>query len=55
MQPADAFLKDLDIMLRTLVAGAVRPSPKPRAGKPPESLPKKAVPKNRPQKSGGRR
>ena len=30
MQPADAFLKDLEIMLRTLVAGAVRPAPKPR-------------------------
>ena len=26
MQPADAFLKDLEIMLRTLVAGAVRPA-----------------------------
>ena len=31
MQPADAFLKDLEIMLRTLVAGAVRPAAKPRA------------------------
>ena len=30
MQPADAFLKDLEIMVRTLVAGAVGPSPKPR-------------------------
>jgi AcrR family transcriptional regulator len=30
MQPADAFLSDLEIMLRTLVAGAVGPSPKPR-------------------------
>jgi AcrR family transcriptional regulator len=30
MQPADAFLKDLEIMLRTLVAGALDPSPKPR-------------------------
>jgi AcrR family transcriptional regulator len=29
MQPADAFLKDLEIMVRTLVAGAVGPSPKP--------------------------
>jgi AcrR family transcriptional regulator len=28
MQPADAFLKDLEIMVRTLVAGAVGPSPK---------------------------
>jgi len=33
MQPADAFLKDLEIMVRTLVAGAVGPSPKPRAVK----------------------
>jgi AcrR family transcriptional regulator len=30
MQPTDAFLKDLEIMVRTLVAGAVGPSPKPR-------------------------
>jgi len=29
MQPADAFLRDLSIMIRTLVAGAVIPSPKP--------------------------
>ena len=28
MQPADAFLKDLEIMLRTLVAGAVSPAPR---------------------------
>jgi TetR/AcrR family acrAB operon transcriptional repressor len=34
MQPADAFLKDLEIMLRTLVAGAAGPSPKPRRVKP---------------------
>lgn len=31
MQPADAFLKDLETMLRTLVAGAVAPPNKPRA------------------------
>ena len=30
MQPADAFFGDLEIMLRTLIAGAVGPSPKPR-------------------------
>ena len=29
MQPVDAFLRDFSIMVRTLVAGAVRPSPKP--------------------------
>ncbi len=34
MQPADAYLKHLAIMLRTLVAGAVGPSPKPRPAKP---------------------
>jgi TetR/AcrR family acrAB operon transcriptional repressor len=34
MQPADAFLGDLEIMVRTLVAGAVGPSPKPRSVKP---------------------
>jgi TetR/AcrR family acrAB operon transcriptional repressor len=34
MQPADAFLKDLEIMLRTLVAGAIGPAKKPRAAKP---------------------
>jgi AcrR family transcriptional regulator len=33
MQPADAFLKDLEIMLRTLVAGAVASPKKPRAVK----------------------
>ena len=31
MQPADAFLRDFGIMVRTLVAGAVSPSPKPRS------------------------
>ncbi len=34
MQPLDAFLKDLETMLRTLIAGAVGPSPKPRPAKP---------------------
>lgn len=34
MQPADAFLKDLEIMMRTLVAGAVG-TPKLRSMKPP--------------------
>ncbi|MEH2506974.1 MULTISPECIES: TetR/AcrR family transcriptional regulator [unclassified Bradyrhizobium] len=32
MQPADAFLKDLEIMLRTLIAGALGPA-KPRTAK----------------------
>src|SRR5258708_17328066 len=34
MQPADAFLKDLEIMLRTLVAGAAVLPPKPPPAKP---------------------
>jgi TetR/AcrR family acrAB operon transcriptional repressor len=34
MQPADAFLKDLEVMVRTLVAGAVGASRKPRPVKP---------------------
>jgi AcrR family transcriptional regulator len=34
MQPPDAFLRDLETMLRTLVAGAVGPSTKPRTIKP---------------------
>jgi AcrR family transcriptional regulator len=41
MQPADAFLRDLGVMVRTLVAGAVSPSPKPRATKPKQT--KKSV------------
>ena len=35
MQPADAFLKDLNIMIRTLVAGAVGTSQRLRPAKPP--------------------
>ena len=53
MQPADAFLKDLEIMLRTLVAGAVRPAAKPRAVTPKPA--KKAVPRSTSRKSGDRR
>ena len=49
MQPADAFLKDLEIMVRTLVAGAVGPSPKPRPVKP------AAAKKSRLTKPGDRR
>jgi TetR/AcrR family acrAB operon transcriptional repressor len=33
MQPVDAFLRDFSIMVRTLVAGAVSPSPKRRTAK----------------------
>lgn len=49
MQPADAFLKDLEIMLRTLVAGAVSPTKKPRAAK------AKPVRKSTTRKPGDRR
>ncbi len=49
MQPADAFLKDLEIMVRTLVAGAVGPSPKPRPVK------SAAAKKSRLTKPGDRR
>ena len=49
MQPADAFLKDLEIMVRTLVAGAVGPSPKPRPVK------RATANKNRLTKPGDRR
>jgi AcrR family transcriptional regulator len=49
MQPADAFLKDLEIMVRTLVAGAVGPSPKLRPVKP------AAAKKSRLTKPGDRR
>jgi len=34
MQPADAFLRDLEIMVRTLVAGAVSPSPRKLSARP---------------------
>ena len=49
MQPADAFLRDLEIMVRTLVAGAVGPSPKPRSAKP------DTCQEIRPRKSGDRK
>jgi TetR/AcrR family acrAB operon transcriptional repressor len=47
MQPLDAFLKDLETMLRTLVAGAIAPSPPPRKSKP--------LKKTNRKKSGGRK
>jgi TetR/AcrR family acrAB operon transcriptional repressor len=34
MQPAEAFLRDLEIMVRTLVAGAVSSSPMKPSAKP---------------------
>ena len=63
MQPADAFLRDFGIMVRTLVAGAVSPSPKPRsrdtAGKPARKTAKKTASKpvasKTARKSGDRR
>jgi TetR/AcrR family acrAB operon transcriptional repressor len=45
MQPTDAYLRDLEIMLRTLVAGAVGPPPKPRLVK--SAAAKKSNRKNR--------
>jgi len=44
MQPANAFLKDLEIMVRTLAAGAVGASPKPRQVK--QATAKKSVRRN---------
>ena len=52
MQPADAFVGDLTVMARTLIAGAVAPVPKSRAATP---ATKKTVPKKSARKkSGGR-
>ena len=45
MQPLAAFLKDLEIMLRTLVAGAIGPSPKPLMNKPHLNKPHLKMPK----------
>ena len=49
LQPAGAFLRDLEFMLRTLVAGAVSPAPKTPTAKP------KPVRKSTPRKTGDRR
>src|SRR4029453_6495940 len=49
LQPAGAFLRDLEIMLRTLIAGAVRPAPRKPAAKP--DPPRKSTPR----KPGDRR
>ena len=55
MQPADAFLRDVDIMVRTLVAGAVSPSPKPRPEPKPAKPRKKTVASKTVRKSGDRK
>jgi AcrR family transcriptional regulator len=53
MQPANAFLKDLEIMLRTLIAGALRPASRPRTA---TSKPARtAIPRSTSRKSGDRR
>ena len=53
MQPADAFVGDLTVMMRTLIAGAISPLPKSPRAKP---AAKKTVPKKPArQKSGGRK
>jgi AcrR family transcriptional regulator len=48
MQPVDAFLKDLEIMLRTLVGGAVT-APRPPSIKPPATKPQPAKKSARPK------
>jgi len=55
MQPPGAFLKDLDVMLRTLIAGAIAPA-KPRAAgpKPAKKFVKKSIKKSS-RKPGDRR
>jgi AcrR family transcriptional regulator len=59
MLPMDAFLKELEVMLRTLVAGALAPSPRAhqvksaRAAKPVRA--KKSPRKKSVEKPGGRR
>ncbi|QWG24615.1 TetR/AcrR family transcriptional regulator [Bradyrhizobium sediminis] len=47
MQPADAFLRDLTVMARTLVAGAVVASPASQRARPAakKALPKKVLPR----------
>ena len=59
MQPFAAFLKDLEIMLRTLVAGAIGPSPKPLMNKPlmnkPHMKKPKIAKKSSRKKSGDRK
>ena len=52
MQPVDAFQKDLEIMLRTLIAGAVRPATKRVAA--PRKSAKKAVSRSTSRKPGDR-
>ncbi|QWG17430.1 TetR/AcrR family transcriptional regulator [Bradyrhizobium sediminis] len=57
MQPADAFLRDLTVMARTLIAGAVVSLPKSRPARPAakKAPPKKALPKkSAPKRPGGR-
>ena len=49
LQPADAFLRDLEIMLRTLIAGAVRPASRKLSAKP------KPARKSTPRKPGDRK
>jgi AcrR family transcriptional regulator len=49
LQPLDSFLKDLETMLRTLIAGAIGPSLTPRKAKP------KTAEKFFRKKSGGRK
>jgi AcrR family transcriptional regulator len=52
MQPPEAFLRDLDTMVRTLVTGAVAPQPASRAAKQPA---KKSVAKKFAKRTGDRK
>jgi len=52
MQPADAFLRDFGVMVRTLVAGAVGPSSAPR---PRKAIARKPAARKAARKSGARR
>ena len=57
MQPADAFLRDFGVMVRTLVAGAVGPSSAPRPKKTVErkAIARKPAARKAARKSGARR
>ena len=55
MQPADAFLRDFGVMVRTLAAGAVSPAPEPRPGKTVAKPARKLVASKTARKSGDRR
>jgi AcrR family transcriptional regulator len=55
MQPPDAFFKDLEIMLRTLIAGAIGASPKPRRVKAGQAKKSSRKRPSSPERSGDRK